>query len=271
MRVSVRTNTPRRLALSLRPVALPAYWLVGLAFIASGTWAALNLGRSISLHCARSGAHAGTCRYAGNHALRWVRSEVTLRDFRGARVDTHMNALSASMVLVAETREGDWPIALVGANGDEKRAIAAEINRFVSDSRVNRLAVDEDWRFEGWGFGLFVLAAGLACLLAIERVHVIFDRDEGTVRLSQRRLWRSTQSSVPLARVLRVEQHPFAIRHARSWSVVLELDRNGTLSLTGTPLFTDASAEEVIRLIRRWLEQSVMQLSDVSQAAKQPL
>ena len=64
MRVTVRTNTPSRLDLRLRPVSTWAYWAFGAAFVIAGAWAGTTLGRAMDLHCERTGAADGTCSLA---------------------------------------------------------------------------------------------------------------------------------------------------------------------------------------------------------------
>jgi hypothetical protein len=79
------------------------------------------------------------------------------------------------------------------------------------------------------------------------------DRDAGVARLRQQRWLGLRRSEVELARVKRMEKRAFVIRHIRSWSVILILDKGAELSLTATPLFTDRSADHVMRLISDWI------------------
>lgn len=239
--------------LYLTPVKVWAYWLFGLAFMVAGALATLTIGRAVTLECTRTGGDAGQCRLGESRGYGWRRRTIQMQDLLGARTEVRWTGFVANMALVVRTRGAEFDVPLVKANGDQKRSLAAEVNRFVDDPSVARFEVHEDTRLIGWAFGLFVAWAGVVCLLAIERVRLVLDRDAGILRLRQRRWFGVRRSDIPLARVRGVEKEEFAYRRTRSWSVIFRLDGGAEMPVTRTPLFTDKSADQALELITGWL------------------
>jgi hypothetical protein len=98
------------------------------------------------------------------------------------------------------------------------------------------------------------VAAGAVCLLAIERVHLVVDRNIQRVTIRSRAWWRSRRVSVPFDRIGGIGARPFAVGRQTSWNVVLELIGGGDVPLARTPLFTKESAERTAMLVRRAMQ-----------------
>lgn len=249
MRVRFRERTKDRLVFQLRPVKLAAYYGFGVLFAVGGVFAAYLLGRATEFRCEREGALAGRCVY--RHAvLAWSRrAEMSLGSVRGARVDVTQN----TMTLVANTDSGDLRLDLIAADGRALDSLAAEINRFLNDEAVAAIAVREDYRLLGLAFGLFLVAAGAVCILAIERIVCVFDRERGKVSIRSRSLLGPRRVDLPLERVSGVTTESFVLRGAESWNVLLALDRGQMVPLAAMPLFTTRSADEVRQAITEFL------------------
>lgn len=253
MRVRFRERTRDRLVFQLRPVKLAAYYGFGVLFAVLGVFAAYLLGRATEFRCEREGALAGRCVY--RHAvLAWSRrEEMSLGSVRGARVDVTQKLLYGTMTLVANTDSGDLRLDLVAADGREKDSLAAETNRFLNDEAVAAISIREDYRVLGLAFGLFLVAAGAVCILAIERIVCVFDRERGKVSIRSRSPLGPRRVDLPLERVREVTTESFVVRGAESWNVLLALDRGQSVSLATTPLFTTRSADEVCQAITEFL------------------
>lgn len=254
MRVTVRTNTARRLDLRLRPVSTWVYWLVGVGFIAAGAWAGLTLGRVTGLHCERAADQPGRCILSLSSGVTVSRRAVPAEEILGARTEVRRNLFSASTVVVVRLKDGDVDLPFAGADGVAKDSLVARIGSFVSDNTQTALDMHEDMRLVGWLLGLLVAAGGVICILAVERVRLVLDRDAGTVRLLRKRMMGIKRSEFELSRLSRVEKSEFTFRQTRSWAVTLILDQEDEVALTHTPLFTHASADQVASLITAWMQ-----------------
>ena len=251
MRITVRRNNPRCLELMLRPLLAPAYWIAGALFIALGLVVVWFMARSLSLDCSRA---RKTCEIREWRVLKLRRLDVPVAKVRGARVVTETHGLVATMTLVLETDAGDRRLNLVKADGAAKEALAWDIWHFTQDSTVAEFRYADDARLPGWFLGLFLVGAGLTCLLALERVRVRFDRERGEARISRRRWLGSGVTVIPLADVRDAEAREFRVNQASSYGVMLRLEGGREESLTRLPMFTRSSASHAMGLLGSWLE-----------------
>ena len=254
MRIAVRRNNPERLDLLFRPVLAPAYWGAGVLFAVLGFVVIWLLARSLSLDCDRP---RKTCEVTEWHVLRRVREDIPVRAVRGARVVTWTRGVSAGMTLVVETDVGDRPLRLVKSNGIAKESMAWDIWHFATDTTVARLQIADDARPAGWLLGLVLIAGGVVCVLALERVNLSIDRAAGKVVIVRRRWFDSGVTTLALDEVKDAELKEFHVRQASSYAVVLRLAEGREEALTRLPLFTRSSANHAVGLIGSWLEGRV--------------
>jgi len=250
MIVTVRKISPRRMVLDFRPVSVWAYRIFGLVFMAGGVAVALLLAASVSFDCSR---FSGVCRYRQTTPLGRTDSLFPLGDLRGGRVGTQTSGLVASMTLYVLLRHSELAIPLVSADGATKDSLAIELTRYSTDQAMLEFEIVEDRRVIGYGFGGFLLGAGLLCLLAIERVRLTLDRDKGLLQLKRRRFMWTKGVRAKLIKVEGVQKHEHRFRRTSSWSVAFDMEDGTQLPLTRLPLFTFTSAEQAHQLIRRWL------------------
>lgn len=251
MIISVRKVSPRRMVLDFRPVSVWAYRISGLLFMAAGVGVALLLAGSVAFYCSR---FDGFCHYRQTSPLGARQDQViAVRDLRGGRVGTQTSGLVASMTLYVMSRGPDLAIPLVSADGATKDSLARELTRFSADTTALEFTVEEDRRVIGYAFGGFLLAAGLVCLLAIERVRLILDRDKGLLQLKRRRFGWSRGVRTKLIKVKSVKMREYRLRTTVSYAVAIILDSGAEVPLTRLPLFTFQSAEQAQQLIKRWL------------------
>jgi len=151
------------------------------------------------------------------------------------------------------TGSRDLAIPLVSADGATKDSLAKELTHFATDPLDLQFEVAEDRRVIGYGFGGVLLGAGLLCLLAIERVRLILDRDKGLLQLRRRRWMWTKGVRAKLIRVKKAKMIEHRVRRAASWSVVFYLEDGSELPVTRMPLFTFDSAEQTVQLVTRWL------------------
>ena len=250
MVISVRKVTPRRMVLDFRPVSVWTYRLVGLLFMACGVGAVLLLAGSVSFRCSR---FDGSCRFRQTTPLGRQDRVIQVADLRGGRVGTQTSGLIASMTLIVMSRGADLAIPLVSADGATKDSLAKELTRYSTDPLALEFEVFEDRRLIGYLFGGFLFGAGLICLLAIERVRLILDRDKGLLQLKRRRWMWTRGVRARLVRVKGVTSREHRFRRTASWSVTIHLEDGSELPLTRLPLFTAISAQQAKELITRWL------------------
>jgi len=250
MIVSVRRISPRRMVLDFRPVSVWAYRIFGLVFIAAGVTVALLLAASVSFDCSR---FSGSCRYRQITPLGRTDSLFPVEELRGGRVGTQTSGLVASMTLYVLTRHSELAIPLVTADGAAKDSLAGALTHYATDPTQLEVQIVEDRRVIGYVFGGFLVGAGLLCLLAIERVRLIFDRDKGLLQLKRRRwMWtRGVRAKLERVRDVKMREHRF--RRTSGWSVTIILKDGSELPLTARPLFTAISAQHAKELIARWL------------------
>jgi len=124
------------------------------------------------------------------------------------------------------------------------------------------LAMDGDSPTAGAMLGLVCIGCGLLILLAIQRVSLTADRAAGTMVLHRRHwLWRPRpEQRIDLDDVAAVHALPFTLQTPRHTvtSFTVRLQRRGeavdeATSLTFLPMFAEADATRVARLIGDWL------------------
>lgn len=250
MVLSVRKVTPRRMVLDFRPVSVWTYRLFGLLFMAGGVAVAVLLAGAVSFRCSR---FDGFCRYALSTPFDHQDRLFLVSELRGGTVEVRTNGLIASMTLVAMSRGGDLDIPLVAADGATKDSLARELTRYSTDPLTLEFEVHENRQLLGYEFGAFLFVAGLVCLLAIERVRLVLDRDKGLLQLKRRRwMWtRGVRAKLIKVRGVTSREHRF--RRTASWSVTIHLEDGSELPLTRLPLFTAISAQQAKELVTRWL------------------
>ncbi len=239
------------LFIGLRPVKAWAYWLFGLLFVVLGVWVAFLLGRGIRLTCEADAK--GGCELARVTVIGWRSESFPVAELTGARTQSVTAGGVARTDLVLESVSGDRAIPLVAADGAEKGRLAGQVQRFVADPAAGPLDIREDGRPFGIPLGLFVAAAGLAMILAMERVVLVADRSAGTLFIRSRRFFIRQSREVRLNEIEEVSTPTWRVRGAESSSVVLHLAGGREVSLTRTPLFTAGSAARVVEVLRRFL------------------
>lgn len=253
MRLKIH-STPRRLELQLRPGSLPAYLTFGLLFVAAGLWVMKSLGRSVFFSCGRQ-PQGGICVLDRRSLLRLNRDRFPVTSLFGSRIDTTVG-LNAGTTLMIRTDSGVVPLRLVHANADMKDSLVGVIDGFATDPQNPGFIIEEDTLRTGGVLGGLLLAAGIACLLSIERATCVLDRDKGLAIVRNIRWFGARRIEVPLDRLRGVEQAAFVVYATRSWNLALMLDGGMQIRLTTLPMFNDANVEQASRAIRSWLETS---------------
>jgi hypothetical protein len=239
------------LAIRLRPAKVWAYWGLGLLCIALGVGSLLLLGRGVRLHCEPDPAAA--CRLERVVLVGRRQATFPVAALTGARVETATAGIAAWMNLVLETDRGDHVIALTAADAAEKERLAGQVRAFVADPRAAPLDLAEDTRLLGIPFGLFLAAAGVVIILAMERVTLFADRSAGVMLIKGRRLTGSTLVEFKLTEIEGISTPSWYVRGAEGFGVVLHLTDRREQPLTRTPLFTAESAHKVSETLARFL------------------
>lgn len=257
MRVGVVENGRRRLHLTLRTHV----WLYAggaVLLVALGLWCIHLLAID-----SRTVVESQRIRYEKTCLVRLPCGgfSATAGEVRGVGIVLESRGLWRSHEVQVELPDGPHLLALPRSGGDEKERIARGIEDALADPRAS-FRHEDGASWAGLLLGLVCVGGGMYVASALQTVNLVADRDEGTVVLSRRRLlWPAARRlELPLAELHSVDTVPHTLRTGRhvvtSWSLRLRTRDGAALPVTYLPMFTEAQARDLARLIRAWMKQA---------------
>ena len=252
MKIYVRENSPRRLTIVLKPAGW-IYWLAGLVFVALGVGAAWLLANRTTLSVAE-----GAVRYEKRLLGLVVVDEWTATASAEPVAETAIRVtLGPTMETTVRTRDGVKWTSFAAADGDAKEQMVAAINQALA-LPDGTYQYAEDKILPGAALAAVCLVGGLICWLAIQTVVLDADRGSGTlaverrlrlVPIGDRREWPLDRfaGAAAQASTLSTGKH-----RVTSYQVVLVDVDGDEMGLARGPMFTAASANEVVALLTPW-------------------
>lgn len=262
MRISVLRDDPEQLELKLTPKASWFMLVFGTLFVVAGIATAWFLGCVSLVTIDQSELRFDQRLF---HQIQVNEVAIPVEQIREVNTKVYHFGISQSYEVNVVTDHKEIPIPFPDLDGDQKKVMADQIHAAIHEGQNTSYQSSEATMWLGIFLGVACICAGLVAFYFLQTCWIVADRKINQIRVKCRH-WlvpvAPRVESTRLSEIIQIGEEEFVVGDgmptptASSKFVFLVMKNGPNVQLANGPMFTDKSAEQIQRLLTKWLRNN---------------